>query len=427
VLVIAVALAVLVPGIWGYTLIDPWETHYGEVAREMLARNDWISTWWAQDGWFWSKPILNFWAQGLSFAAFGVAWGAWQAILPDLAGRFELSSGPLGVMLTAGFAVSLPAMLLTGRLLDRIGPGPGIATTAAIMAAGLAVVGTLASVPVLVIGIVLFVVGSGAFDVAINGAGMGHATWSRPARLTLLHACFSGGGMAGALAAGAVLGSGVAFTAIYPGLAVLLAATAVVALQLPRADAAPRGGVPRAIAAAMVPLAGLAALAFLAEGSMETWSAIYLRDVLGAAAFVGALGPAAFHAAMLVGRLIGAGVAGSLGAPATLLVSGGMTVLGMAVALVVPVAAVAIAGMAVAALGASFVVPVVVSLAGRRAGAFAGRAASWVLSLGYAGFLVGPSLVGVLGEIAGLRIGLAVIPLAAMAIVLASRTRIGRA
>ena len=65
------------------------------------------------------------------------------------------------------------------------------------------------------------------------------------------------------------------------------------------------------------------------------WPAIYLRDVLGAAAFVGALGPGAFHAAMLVGRLIGAGVAGSLGAPATLLVSGAMTVGGMAVALLV--------------------------------------------------------------------------------------------
>jgi 4-amino-4-deoxy-L-arabinose transferase-like glycosyltransferase len=60
------------PLLGSFGLIDPWETHYGEVAREMLARRDWISLWWAQDGWFWSKPILNFWLQGLSFAAFGV-------------------------------------------------------------------------------------------------------------------------------------------------------------------------------------------------------------------------------------------------------------------------------------------------------------------------------------------------------------------
>jgi MFS family permease len=182
--------------------------------------------------------------------------------------------------------------------------------------------------------------------------------------------------------------------------------------------------VPRAVALAMLPLAVIAALAFVAEGSMETWSAIYLRDELGAAAFVGSLGPAAFHAAMLVGRLIGAGVAGALGAPSTLMVGGGMALVGMTLALLVPVPALAIAGMALAALGASFVVPVVVSLAAARAGGYAGRAASYVLTLGYAGFLVGPSLVGLLGEIAGLRVALAVIPIAGAIIAVVSRTRV---
>lgn len=78
---------VYVPRLGSIGLIDPWETHYGEVAREMLSRDDWISLWWAQDGWFWSKPILNFWTQGLSFAAFGVAWGSDQMIQGVALGR----------------------------------------------------------------------------------------------------------------------------------------------------------------------------------------------------------------------------------------------------------------------------------------------------------------------------------------------------
>ena len=362
----------------------------------------------------------------IAFGSFGVVWGAWQAVLPDLASRFDLTTGPLGLMLTAGFAVALPVMLGTGRLVDRVGAGRGIAITAIGMATGLAVVGTLASLPVLVIGVIVFAAGSGAFDVAINGAALGDERWARPARLTLLHAAFSGGGVIGAIGGGALLGTGVSFQLVYPILAVTLVAVAVISSTATWRSLRSEGAVPRAIALAMLPLAALAGLAFLTEGSMETWSAIYLRDVLGAAAFVGALGPGAFHAAMLVGRLIGAGVAGSLGAPATLLVSGSMTLLGMALALIVPIPAIAIAGMAVAALGASFVVPVVVSLAGRRAGAHAGRAASYVLSLGYAGFLIGPSLVGVLGEVAGLRAGLTVIPAAAAMIVLASRSRVAR-
>ncbi len=61
-----------VPLLGCYSLLDPWEPHYGEVAREMLARNDWISLWWAQEGWFWSKPVLDFWLQGLFFALLGV-------------------------------------------------------------------------------------------------------------------------------------------------------------------------------------------------------------------------------------------------------------------------------------------------------------------------------------------------------------------
>jgi 4-amino-4-deoxy-L-arabinose transferase-like glycosyltransferase len=65
-------LGLYLPLLGGHSLLDPWETHYGEVAREMLARDDWLSLWWAQDGWFWSKPALTFWLQGLSFAALGV-------------------------------------------------------------------------------------------------------------------------------------------------------------------------------------------------------------------------------------------------------------------------------------------------------------------------------------------------------------------
>jgi 4-amino-4-deoxy-L-arabinose transferase-like glycosyltransferase len=72
-LAVMIAIAVLYLPLLGTTsLWDPWETHYGEVAREILARNDWISLWWAQDKWFWSKPVLLFWMEALSMGFLGV-------------------------------------------------------------------------------------------------------------------------------------------------------------------------------------------------------------------------------------------------------------------------------------------------------------------------------------------------------------------
>ena len=70
--VVAIGAALLLPFMGSYSLWDPWETHYGEVAREMLARDDWISLWWAQDGWFWSKPVLDMWLQAIAMASLGI-------------------------------------------------------------------------------------------------------------------------------------------------------------------------------------------------------------------------------------------------------------------------------------------------------------------------------------------------------------------
>jgi 4-amino-4-deoxy-L-arabinose transferase-like glycosyltransferase len=71
-LVFVIGSALYLPPLGAYGLWDPWETHYGEVAREMLSRDDWLSLWWAQDKWFWSKPIFIFWVEGLLWSASGI-------------------------------------------------------------------------------------------------------------------------------------------------------------------------------------------------------------------------------------------------------------------------------------------------------------------------------------------------------------------
>ena len=66
-----------VPFAGNYGMWDPWETHYSEVARQMLMRHDFVSLWWPgspQDrNEFWSKPVLTFWLMALGFAVTGMA------------------------------------------------------------------------------------------------------------------------------------------------------------------------------------------------------------------------------------------------------------------------------------------------------------------------------------------------------------------
>ena len=70
--IVVLASLLYLPRLGMSSLWDPWETHYGEVAREMLSRDDWISTWWANEGFFFSKPPLDMWLQALGMATLGV-------------------------------------------------------------------------------------------------------------------------------------------------------------------------------------------------------------------------------------------------------------------------------------------------------------------------------------------------------------------
>ncbi len=65
---VLLASAVLLPYLGAVGLWDPWETHYGEVAREMVQRNDYVHPYW-ENAWFFSKPAFTMWMQALGLQA----------------------------------------------------------------------------------------------------------------------------------------------------------------------------------------------------------------------------------------------------------------------------------------------------------------------------------------------------------------------
>ncbi|WP_437297075.1 ArnT family glycosyltransferase [Sorangium sp. So ce426] len=114
---VAVVTLLYLPMLGSHSLTDPWETHYGEVAREILARNDWISLWWAQDGWFWSKPVLDFWMQALAMAAFGVRYRSGEMLSAAAEGR---APWPEWAVRLPVFALTLIAVYLLYKAVSRI-------------------------------------------------------------------------------------------------------------------------------------------------------------------------------------------------------------------------------------------------------------------------------------------------------------------
>ena len=66
-------------GLFESGLWDPWETHYGEVARNIIARDDPMDLWWrggyGPDGKkeqsFASKHAMPFWCMAASLKLFG--------------------------------------------------------------------------------------------------------------------------------------------------------------------------------------------------------------------------------------------------------------------------------------------------------------------------------------------------------------------
>ena len=370
-----------------------------------------------------------------AFSFFGLFWGAFAVLLADLSGALDLSPGPLGFALFVGAAASILAMALLGWAADRLGRRPFLVASAGVFGAGVVGLALTGSYATLLVVLVVLHAASGLYDVGINAAAVDLEKSTGRRFMTLLHAAFSGGGVAGALSAGVLLSAGIDYRFIYLGVLIPLGAVilAVTLTGFPPSAESPESGeeIERSRLYRNVPLllllVAIATLGLLSEGEMEHWSGIYLRQSLALPALVGASGVAVFHAAMAAGRLGAAGVVIRFGNRRTLLGAGLLTTGGMALSLATREPLLVVAGFLVVGLALSAVVPVAFSTAGDLApSGRAGAAISVVTTFGYGGFLLGPVIVGGLAEVFGLRVALGTIVVAGLLIFALSLRLTGR-
>ena len=359
------------------------------------------------------------------FAAFGVLWGGWAVLVPLVQEELEATKGELGLALLFVGAGALPAMLLAGPALNRFGPRVLPVTLLALAAAALppAFAGSLAA-----LALALFAMGaaSGSLDVAINAAAAEVEVRTGRRVMHLAHALFSAGVLAGALGVGLAREAGAGRVAALCAIAVVLVAAAAANRGHPPASGT-EGESARIRFRRPFVLIGLACgAAFLVEGGMENWSALYLERDLEASPALSALGPASYALAMVAGRLSGQWITGRVADRVLLAGGAALSAAGLVLAAGAPSVGVAAVAFFLGGAGVSVAAPVAFSAAGRGAGpSERGTAVATVTTLGYLGFLAGPPLLGGTAELIGLRASFLVLAGVAAALALgATRLRL---
>jgi MFS family permease len=171
----------------------------------------------------------------------------------------------------------------------------------------------------------------------------------------------------------------------------------------------------------VVALGLVAAMAQLMEDAGATWSAVYLREDLGAAAAVAGLGFIALQATQTFGRLVGDRLVTRYGDRAVARAGAGAAGVAMALALAVPTPVTTIMAFAAIGLGIGTLIPASLRTVNEIAGLPTGVGLALVGTIERFAILAAPAFIGVAADAFGLRVGLLAIPLAAVVVLVLSR------
>lgn len=363
------------------------------------------------------------WALFSLFFLSGLALSSWVTRTPAIRDLLDASTGEMGLVLLGLSAGSMVGILASGPLCLRFGARP------VITGGNIGVVGSMPTIALgaaagsawlVVLGLFLFGAGAGGADVAMNVEGADVEKIIQRPFLPLLHGGFSLGTVVGALVGIAAISAGLAVTWHLVAVGVLGLGLFLWAIrQLPPATGrAEPGGRPADAAARpalwrdpRLLLIGLVVLAMaLAEGAANDWLPLVMVDGHGLDPAVGSMVYAVFAASMTAGRFVGGPVIARLGRGQSLAASAVLGGIGVLLVSVVDNAVVASIAVVLWGLGASLGFPVALSLAGDSGPNPAARVAL-ASTIGYLAFLVGPPLLGLVGDEIGLR-GALLIPMA---------------
>ncbi|MGI8576938.1 MAG: MFS transporter [Nocardioidaceae bacterium] len=363
--------------------------------------------------------------------------GTWAARIPAIKQSLDLSDQDLGLAL-GGLAVGL---LIGTRLvgtMERQGR-TSRAIKVVLIGQAVALVGPAYAWNLVTLAAALIVLGvlGGALDVLMNVHAVAVERRYGRSIMSGFHGLWSVGSMGSGLLAAVAARTGVA-----PSLHFGAVAVVAIVLSLPLLNGLLPADLESATAghraehhwaggpSASVLVVGLLAVmgfgAFMAEGAIADWSAVFLHEGRGASPGLAALGFTVFSAAMAASRVVADRVAAKIG-PVLLTRAGALLgVAGYLIFLLVSSPAVALAGFVIAGIGIGPAVPVMFSAAGNTGTANRASILGIAVSAGYLGSVVGPMLIGGLAQYTGLTWAL-VAPVIFLALLAAAARLVGNA
>lgn len=372
------------------------------------------------------------WVISAIFLANGMGYGLWAAHVPILRDALALTEGALSILLMLIAGGALLGMPLAGWAAGRFGSHRATQFFLPLALGFIALPILVAEwfpagdlrYGVVAASAILFGLGNGALDVAMNAQA---STVERALGYPMLSSChgfFSLGGLLGSTLGGGLIligfgrGDGMVAVALllYGGL--LLPARRLIPAP---AAAEEKGRFP--FTGTVFALGALAFLCFTVEGAVADWSALLLAQTLSPTVSVGwaALGYTAYSLAMAASRFAGDRIVGRFGPVRVMAASGAAITLGLAGAVTAGSLPLGALGFVLVGIGAANVVPVLFRAAANLPGISPGAGVAAAASLGYAGFLVGPPLIGWGAGLTSLNIALGSLAGAGLVLVLGRR------
>ncbi|WP_313483301.1 MFS transporter [Stutzerimonas kunmingensis] len=353
---------------------------------------------------------------GFFMAGFGLS--VWAPLVPYVRERIEMTDAVFGLLLLCIGVGSLTWMPLSGVLVSRWGIRPVQLCSVVLLA--LALAGMALTDSMLLLALALFCFGGslGVIDVIMNIQAVLVETAVGRRLMSNFHGMYSLGAISGALMLTGLLTLGLA-----PEIGSFLMIGLIVAANLGLArgflpNRAPGGGFAFVRPTGVVLLVGLMCfVVYLAEGAVLDWSALYLTGEKGLEVAKGGLGYAAFALMVTIARFAGGPLVNALGTARVIAFGGLLAAFGIGLSLAAEHWAVALIGYGLCGLGCANVSPVLISSLSRQDGMPVQLAVTAATTIGFAGVLAGPAMMGVVAHFSSLGMAFALLAVLLVGIV----------